>query len=139
MMIDTNTEFGQRVTRRLLEEEIIWLTTVSKNGTAQPRPIWFLWEDETVLMYSKPNTFKLAHIKRNPRIALNFDGNGQGGDIIVFTGECQIDETAPRADDHAEFAKKYQDGIKRINMTPKTFADTYSVALRVKLTNLRGH
>ncbi|MEM7031661.1 MAG: TIGR03667 family PPOX class F420-dependent oxidoreductase [Chloroflexota bacterium] len=138
-MIDTNTEFGQRVLRRLEEDQIIWLTTVSKKGIAQPRPIWFLWEDDTVMMYSQPNTFKLGHIKRNPHVALNFNGDDHGGDIIVFTGVCEVDEKAPRADDHAAFIEKYQTGIKRINMTPKSFSDTYSVAIRATLSSLRGH
>jgi hypothetical protein len=48
-MIDTNTEFGQRVARRLAEERIAWLTTIDSNGAPQPRPIWFLWDGATFL------------------------------------------------------------------------------------------
>ncbi len=38
-MLDMNTEFGQRVARRLAEERIAWLTTVDSSGTPQPRPV----------------------------------------------------------------------------------------------------
>ena len=39
--IDTTTEFGQRVTRRLIGL-IGWLTTVSPADVSVPSPIWFL-------------------------------------------------------------------------------------------------
>lgn len=76
-MLDLTTEFGQRVIRRLAEEHLIWLTTVSSDGTPQPRPVWFLWDGETFLIYSKSNTYKLNHIVRRPQVALNLDGDGR--------------------------------------------------------------
>jgi hypothetical protein len=33
MIFETNSEFGQRVARRLAEERIGWLTTVDSSGT----------------------------------------------------------------------------------------------------------
>jgi len=38
--------------------------------------------------------FKLGHIEANPYVALNFDGDGLGGNIIVFTGEARLDPAA---------------------------------------------
>ena len=138
-MIDFNTEFGKRVTRRLTEERIIWLTTVSPNGTPHPMPVWFWWDGVSFLIYSKPDTFKLDHIKVNPNIALNFDGDGLGGDIIVFTGLAHLPPTAPPANQMPEYAEKYRSGFERIGMTAGEFAAAYLVALRVTPTSLRGH
>jgi len=94
-MIDLSTEFGKRVQRRLNDERIIWLTTISSRLTPQPRPVWFLWEGESFLIYSRRGTFKEIHIQNNPKVSLHFDGDGMGGDIVVFTGEARLDETAP--------------------------------------------
>jgi len=138
-MIDTTTEFGQRVTRRLKEERIIWLTTVDQNDTPQPRPVWFWWDGATFLIYSLPGTHKLEHISHNPNVALNLDGDGRGGDIVVIAGEAHLAEDTPPANEMAEYAAKYQEGFTRINMTPESFAKTYSVAIRVTPTSLRGH
>lgn len=138
-MIDTSTEFGQRVARRLEEERIIWLTTVNADNAPQPRPVWFWWDGETFLIYSQPDTYKLAHIERRPRVALNLDGDGRGGDIIVFTGQAYVDEEAPPADQVPAYAEKYREGFTGINMTPQQFAQTYSVPIRVRPTRLRGH
>src|SRR5215211_6088435 len=107
MQIDTSSEFGARVVRRLTEEPIGWLTTTSADGTPQPSPIWFLWDGETALIYSQPNTPKLRHIAANPRVSLNLDGDGQGGDIVILTGESQIDEAAPSSAALPAYQAKY--------------------------------
>src|SRR5215831_5912700 len=86
---DPATPFGERVARRLREEVVIWLTTTGSDGTPQPAPVWFLWEGESFLIYTLTNAKRLAHIERNPRVALHFDSDGTGGDIVVFTGEAR--------------------------------------------------
>lgn len=138
-MIDLNTEFGQRVARRLAEERIGWLTTVDATGTPQPRPVWFLWQEGSLLIYSRPGTRKLEHFARNPRVALNLDGDGMGGDIVVLTGMAVIDGNAPPADQAPAYVEKYSAAMQRIGMTAEQFAQTYSVAVRVTVDHLRGH
>lgn len=138
-MIDLSTEFGQRVQRRLKGEQIIWLTTVSADGEPHPRPVWFLWREGEVLIYSQPETHKLAHIQYTPQVALNFDSDGRGGDIVVFYGTASIDHDLPLANEVNDYIHKYAIGLERIGMSPEAFAQSYSVPIRVQLTSLRGH
>ncbi len=49
-MLDLNTEFGKHVAQRLQHEQVIWLITISAEGTPFPRPVWFLWDDESILI-----------------------------------------------------------------------------------------
>lgn len=82
-----DSEFGQRVRRRLQEEIVAWFSTVGADGTPQPNPIWFLWEDgDDILIYNRPTAARLRHLAERPRASFNFDGNGRGGDIIVLVG-----------------------------------------------------
>jgi PPOX class probable F420-dependent enzyme len=138
-MIDKTTEFGQRVTHRLGEERIIWLTTTGRDGMPQPRPVWFLWDGESFLIYSRPGRAKLRHIAARPQVSLNLDGDSLGGDIVVFTGQAGIDPDAPPADQVPAYAEKYRAGFQRLNMSPAEFGLTYSVAIRVWPQALRGH
>jgi PPOX class probable F420-dependent enzyme len=138
-MIDLSTEFGKRIQRRLKEERIIWLTTISSSLMPQPRPVWFLWDGESFLIYSRRGTFKQVHIQNNPMVSLHFDGDGMGGDIVVFMGEARLDETTPPADQIPEYVEKYSDGFTRIGMSKEEFAHTYSVAIRVLPIKVRGH
>ncbi len=137
--LDTTTDFGARVKRRLGKELIGWLTTVGDDRTPQPSPVWFLWEDGRILIYSQPDTPKLRNIARNPRVSLNLDGDGQGGDIVILTGEAAIDAAAPRADAVPAYLAKYRTEIDGIGMDPRSFSEAYSVAVRMTPTKLRGH
>jgi PPOX class probable F420-dependent enzyme len=134
-----STPFGERVERRLSEERLIWLTTISADGTPQPNPVWFLWDGSSVLIYSLPDAARIANLNRNPKVALNFDGNGQGGNIVVITGEVRISQDDPPADQLPAYVEKYRDFIARSFGTPEAFAAKYSVALRITPTKVRGH
>lgn len=138
MQIDTSSEFGGRVVRRLNDEQIGWLTTTGPDGTPQPSPIWFLWDGETALIYSQPKTPKLRHIAANGKVSLHLDGNGTGGDIVILTGDARIDEATPPANAQAAYVAKYAEGIGRIGHTPETFAQSYSVPIRFTPSKLRG-
>ena len=61
-MLDITTEAESHADRRLREERIAWLTTVRADGSdGQPQsvPVWFLWDGETFLVYSRPDRQKL--------------------------------------------------------------------------------
>jgi PPOX class probable F420-dependent enzyme len=139
VQIDTSTDFGRRVERRLREETIVWLTTVTAAGKPVPVPVWFLWEDDMALIYSRPDTPKLRHIEANPNVSLNFDSDGTGGNIVQLDGEARVDPDAPPATGIAAYVEKYRQDIARIGMTPDSFAAAYSVPVRVALGKLRGH
>ena len=137
--MDSSSEFGRRAERRLHEEKIAWLTTVDGAGCPQPVPVWFLWDgDDSVLLYSRPETPKLRAITANPRVSLNLDGNGQGGDIVVALGEAAVTEDPPASEIPA-YVEKYAPLIARNGWTPESFAGDYSVPIRIRLRRVRGH
>ncbi len=138
---DPATPFGERVARRLRDELIIWLTTIDSKGTPQPNPVWFLWDAETatILVYSKAGAKRYEHLQKNPRVSLNFDGNGSGGNIIVLTGEARLSADDPSADKNPPFVAKYQNFITGSFSTAENLAAQYPVILRIHLTGLRGH
>jgi PPOX class probable F420-dependent enzyme len=138
-MWDIATPFGARVERRLDEELIIWLVTQGQDGTPQPSPVWFLREGDTLLIYSRPDTPKLRNIACAPQVALHFDGDGQGNDIIIFIGRAAVEPDALSSDALPAYQEKYRDAIARIGMTPEHFAKAYSVAIRMTIKSLRGH
>jgi PPOX class probable F420-dependent enzyme len=140
MLIDTATDFGQRVQQRLQDEKVIWLTTVTSGGQPLPVPVWFLWDgDAEVLIYSQPDTPKLRNISNQPKVGLNLNSDSTGGNVIQFAGEAREDAEAPSATGVEAFIEKYRDGIQSLGSTPEGFASNYSAAVRVRLTKLRGH
>lgn len=138
-MVDLSTQFGQAVKRHLEDEYVIWLTTVDSNLTPQPRPVWFIWEDDSFLIFSKPNAHKVEHIEKNPKVALNFNTDETGDQhVIIFTGSAIFDTNCPPAHEVPAYLKKYESGILALDMTPEGFSMEYSRAIRINPTNVRG-
>ncbi|HLF74425.1 MAG TPA: TIGR03667 family PPOX class F420-dependent oxidoreductase [Anaerolineales bacterium] len=138
-MIDLTSEFGRVVKRHLREEYIIWLTTVDSKLTPQPRPVWFIWEDDSFLIFSQAHAYKVKHIRKNPKVALHFNTDERADEhVIIFTGEASIDTNSPPAHKVPAYFRKYKDGIADLNMTPEAFSREYSLAIRIKPTEVRG-
>jgi len=137
-MIDLSTEFGRRVAKKLKTEQVIWLTTVGPGNTPQPRPVWFWWDGTSVLIYSKPNGQKLRHIRRYPNVSLHFNSDAEANEVAVVVGRANVARTAPPANDHKEYLRKYRKSIAGLGMTPKGFGEDYSVAIVVTPARLRG-
>lgn len=133
-----DTPFGDRVRRRLDEDIVGWLTTVNPDGTPRPSPIWFWWDGETILIYSKDGTSRTRNLPRNAACSFNFDGNGTGGDIVVLEGTAVISDD-PASTEMPEYQQKYREEIPRIGMNPGTFAMAYPVPIRFTPQRLRGH
>jgi PPOX class probable F420-dependent enzyme len=134
-----DTEFGARAARHLTEDIVAWLTLVDASGTPQPAPVWFVWDDSSILVYSRGEAKRLAHLRANPRVALHFDGNGRGGDIVVLTGEAEIVPDERPVHQNPEYLTKYGALITEGWQTAANFASIYSVPVRIHAKRLRGH
>jgi PPOX class probable F420-dependent enzyme len=134
------SEFGAKAAQRLSQDGIIWLITVRKDGTPQPSPVWFLWDGETILIYSQPNTQKLRNIARSATVALHLNGDQWGNDITIITGEARVEANAPLAREVPGFVKKYVDDLHSAKSREDfdRIMNGYDVAIRVTPTSLRG-
>jgi PPOX class probable F420-dependent enzyme len=123
--------------KRLGEEIVIWLTTVRPDGQPQSSPVWFVWDGERFLIYSRPGSGKIPNIRGNPRVSLNLDSDGEGGEIVTIEGTAEIDPDAPPANQVDAYVAKYLEHIRRLGTEPVPFAGTYSAALRITPTRRR--
>ena len=138
-MIDLSTSFGQAVNRHLEKEYVVWFTTIDSRLIPQPRPVWFIWEQDSFLIFSKPDAQKVKHIMTHPGVALNFNTDETGDKhVIIFTGEAFFDTNCPPAHEVSAYLKKYESGIIALDMTPEGFSMEYSRAIRIWPTNVRG-
>ena len=135
--IDDSTDFGARVATHLRDDIAIWMTTVTPKGSPLPSPVWFHWDGgDSVIMFSQPGA-RQRNIEANPRVSLNFAGDGRGGDIVVLSGPATIQGPSPERVE--AYVEKYAEHITRIGLSPKTFRARYSVPIHIELTRLRGH
>ncbi|HEX3336473.1 MAG TPA: TIGR03667 family PPOX class F420-dependent oxidoreductase [Jatrophihabitans sp.] len=132
--------FGERVRTRLRDEQVIWLITTGADGTPQPNPVWFVWDGEaSLLVYNRADAFRLAHIDARPAVALNFDGDGRGGNIVVLSGTARRAPGGPPAHENPAYVAKYAGPMGRVSGSPEEFTQAYPVAVRIDIRRIRGH
>lgn len=122
---------------RLRAEKIAWLTTVRRDGQPQSSPVWFLWRDGEVVVYSRPTTQKVRNVQANPKVAVHLRDVDEGGDVISIEGQATIDESYPSAASIPAYVEKYRAMIAALRMDPPGFAKSYSVPIRIRPTRMR--
>jgi PPOX class probable F420-dependent enzyme len=139
LLPDPSTPFGRRVRERLRDDPLVWLTTVGDDGTPQPNPVWFLWDGDSVVVYNRADAQRLRHVRTRPRVSLNFDGDGRGGDIVVITGLAELPEAEPPCHEVPAYVAKYGERMTAISGSPEAFNRAYPVPLCVRPVKVRGH
>lgn len=130
--------FNDKVTARLDREPVIWMTTVRSDGQPQTSVVWFLLEDDEILVYSKDGTIRNRNVETNPKVALNLDGDGRGGAVVTIEGTSRIDSAAPAAKDHPAYLGKYKGMIEDNGWTPEIFSRDYPTPIRIEVERVRA-
>jgi PPOX class probable F420-dependent enzyme len=137
--VDFTSDVGRKALERLQREELIWLTTVRRDGAPQPSLVWFVFQDDqTVLLFSQPGAAKIRAIRRNPNVSLNFNSDANGGSVVVLNGQAVLGDTSLSVEKVPAYAEKYRAGIARLGMTPEQMAVEYSQPIVITLGTLRG-
>ena len=122
--------------RRLKGDLIIWLSTVNAQGQPQTSPVWFWWDGEAVVLFSMPRSAKVANIRQNPKVSLNLDGNGQGGDIVSIEGTAELFDDKPLTE-FPEYLERYREKLEAMGYEAEPFAHAFSAGIRVTPTRFR--
>ena len=121
-----------------LEEELVgWLTTVTPKGQPKSSIVWFLRDGDDLLIYSRPGKPKLASIATNPRVAFNLHSDRHGHSIVTMEGTATIEDDPIPAHRVPRYVDKYSESIKASGWTNQSFADDYSVLIRISVNRLR--
>jgi PPOX class probable F420-dependent enzyme len=138
MVFDTGSDADQHALGRLASEKIAWLTSVTPAGQPQTFPVWFLWDDGEVLVYSSNKAKRNANLAANPRVSLHLNDDGEGSDLVIVEGTARIDETTPSPDNHAAYMAKYGDWMVRDLGSVARFLAEYTVPVRITPTRGRA-
>jgi len=134
--LDLSRKRDAHIDQRLRENIIVWLTSVRPDGRPHAVAVWFLWDGNSFLIFSRPKNQKLYNIQHNPNVLLIVDDSHNGSDPIVIEGKATL--LAPGEVDvtTAGFVEKYGEHIKRIGYTPEQMAATYSEGIRIVPTRI---
>jgi PPOX class probable F420-dependent enzyme len=115
------------------------LTTVTPAGQPQASPVWFLWIDDEILLYSRANTTRPANIRANPLVAANFDADADGDDVVSIEGVARIVRERATLDDvPPAYVEKYAERLASFGWTMASMLVDYPVEIRIRPTRVRA-
>lgn len=135
-ILDLTNKRDAHIAQRLRDDIIVWLNTVRPDGRPHAVAVWFLWDGENILIFSKPRQQKLSNIQHNPNVLLAIDDTHNGSDPITIEGHATL-LTDKEVDTTMEaYVAKYGERIKGIGYTPEQMAAAYSQAIRIVPTRI---
>ena len=118
---------------RLRTEPIAWLTTVRLDGAPHIVPVWFLWDGEAFLVFSKPSARKVHHIANEGRVMIAVGQPEDDFDVQLVEGDAALIGAAT-TELGVRIAAKYRDWMDTVGLSVDDYVATYSQVIRVRPT-----
>jgi PPOX class probable F420-dependent enzyme len=131
---DASNDLHARTLARLRSEQIGWLGTTGRDGYPHAVPVWFLWHDGRVIVFSEPATAKVRNIRADDRVVFHLEGGEDGEQIAVLRGRAAFaaEPTVTWLEFVGEeYAAKYASGLAGLNMTLPQMAQRYTVVIDI--------
>jgi PPOX class probable F420-dependent enzyme len=134
--MDTTTFTAARIRRFLEREPVVWLSTVRPDGGPHLVPIWFWWDGEALLVFTKPNAQKVRNLRERPSVMLALGDAENDFDVGMLEGRAELLDAWASEVGLTGHLAKYGDRMAAIGLTGDEFAATYSQAIRIRPVRL---
>ncbi|HYH92192.1 MAG TPA: TIGR03667 family PPOX class F420-dependent oxidoreductase [Candidatus Saccharimonadales bacterium] len=135
--LDPASTQGARALERLSTDKIAWLTTVGPDGQPQSSPIWFLWVDGEVFLYSHKTAPRNRNLAARPTVAFNLNTDPGGDDVVTMEGVARFDPDAPLASAYPDYLAKYHGFLAEYGWEATHMDREYPIAVRITPTRWR--
>ncbi len=69
---------------------VLWLSSVSADGRPHVVPVWFVWEGERIVLFSKPNARKLRNLRCEPRAMVAIGAPWRRFDVELIEAHAEV-------------------------------------------------
>jgi PPOX class probable F420-dependent enzyme len=123
--------------RRISQDMVVWLTTITDRGAPAPNPVWFVRDGDDLVIFSTPQARKVRNIEQRPTVTLHFNSDPNGGDVVVITGKAAIAH-GQRPSALRAYLDKYEASITGpLGTTVDDIDRRYDTEIRVRPTRVR--
>ena len=124
--------------KRLADDHVVWLTTVSDSGAPTPNPVWCAADGDDVVIFTTGDSVRVHNIEQRPLVSLNFNSDALGGDVLVIAGTATLVRGA-RPSTLDAYREKYETPMRDLHqMSLDDFDATFDVEIRVRPERVRG-
>ena len=121
---------AHRLDRFLDTEPVVWISSVRPDGAPHLVPIWFTWDGESLLVFSKPHAQKVRNVRANPTVMLALGDPAADFDVVLVEARAELDRAPARSLPAAHLAK-YGERMAGLGLSPEAFLETYSQVIRI--------
>jgi PPOX class probable F420-dependent enzyme len=123
----------------LREDSIVWLSSVQRDGRPHLVPVWFHWDGEQIVAFSKPHARKVDNLRDQPYVMLAVGTPGLEFEVELIEATAELPDR-PAADLMPEgFGPKYRELLRRAGLTVQRFAEVYSQPIVLRPTRFLGY
>ncbi|UNK71155.1 pyridoxamine 5'-phosphate oxidase family protein [Microbacterium sp. H1-D42] len=140
--LDTNDTRDAKALGMLQSDLIGWITTVSAQGEPRSVPVWFYWDDTSIVVLTQPGTAKVTHLLAGSPVQFHLHAGGPyGDDVVIIDGDAEVAEngTAEWMLAHRDaYEQKYSAAIKDYGQSIDQIIDTFSTRITITPRRLRA-
>ena len=125
------TVAATRIHGFLEREPVVWLSTVRPDGGPHLVPIWFWWDGEAVLVFSKPGAQKVRNLRAHPSVMLALGDAEDDFDVGMLRGRAELLESPTSDVLPTAHLDKYAAKLASIGLGAEEYAATYSQVIRI--------
>jgi PPOX class probable F420-dependent enzyme len=123
----------------LRADPVVWLSSVQSDGRPHLVPVWFHWDGERIVAFSKPHARKVENLRDQPSVMLAVGTPGPDFEVELIEAVAEVPDAAATTLMPEGFGAKYRDLLRRAGLTVQRFAEVYSQPIVLRPTRFLGY
>ncbi len=123
----------------LRDDPVVWLSSVQRDGRPHLVPVWFHWDGEQIVAFSKPNARKISNLRDQPQVMLAVGTPGPEFEVELIEATAELPDQAACDVMPEGFGAKYRELLRRAGLSVQHFAEVYSQPIVLRPTRFLGY
>lgn len=123
----------------LRTDPVVWLSSVRPDGRPHLVPVWFHYDGERIVAFSKPHARKVDNLRDRPEVMLAIGTPGPDFAVELIEATAELPPEPATAVMPDGFGTKYRDLLRRAGLSVQRFAEVYSQPIVIRPTRHLGY
>jgi PPOX class probable F420-dependent enzyme len=123
----------------LRHDPVVWLSSVQSDGRPHLVPVWFHWDGDRIVAFSKPHARKVDNLRDQPSVMLAVGTPGPEFDVELIEATAELPHEPAEQIMPEGFGAKYRELLHRAGLTVQRFAEVYSQPIVLRPTRFLGY